>query len=271
MRALKLFSVFHLFTQCLAEDVPSYSNFETTLDDMKKMTYDLGYGRETFEAYVQPNITTFSQNEYENEMVMHHTGHAVRFMNMSNKLVLLYWQGNGNTVAMGRLQPFGVSGTASFPGHHFFLAEENYVEGSDQGILKHFFVDSSGNMELNYFYDPYFVPGDEKATEMNLMKLNFKDLEKYNIINRNKKFNEEYKKVTGREYLAMYPRQKSNFFMWPADYFGQEHWFTTKETHFQKVPKEDVKRINVKGIKRVLKDDEVSAGLIFVLNRCFSF
>jgi prolyl 4-hydroxylase len=44
--------------------------------------------------------------------------------------------------------------------------------------------------------------------------------------------------------------------MWPADYFGQVHWVTTKETQFKTVPKNEIKMIQETGLARVLKDDE---------------
>lgn len=44
--------------------------------------------------------------------------------------------------------------------------------------------------------------------------------------------------------------------MWPAEYFGQEHWITTKETHFTSVPPEEkLNKITLYGKKRILRDD----------------
>ena len=230
---------------------------------MQQITFDLGFGKEVFEAYVQPNITTFSQGDYDAQTKPYHNGHAVKFFNMSPKPVLFYWDGgNGRLVRMGVTQPFGVSGTASFPGHRFFFARQGFVEGSGTGILKHFLVDEKGAMTTNYYYDPYTVEGDEKASDDNLMSLPLKDLERYNIMKRTMKFDIEYRKVTGRNYLSMYPRKKTNYFMWPADYFGQEHWFTTRETHFKSIPPMDkIERIKEQGEKRILKDSDVSKSL----------
>jgi prolyl 4-hydroxylase len=235
---------------------PRYSTDGTVLDYLQEMKYDLGYGEETFEAYVQPNITTMSQGTHDQEQTMDHNGHAVKFFNMSPQTVVLYWDGGrGREVNMGRCQPFGVSGTASFPGHQFFFALEDYVKGGSK--LVRFHIDQDGLMSTNYYYDPFTVEGDDQATEENLMRITYDDLEQYNIMKRNKQFNEHYKKVTGRNYLSMYPRQKSKYFMWPADYFGQEHWFTSRETHFETIPPpEDIEKIVKKGKARVLKEDE---------------
>lgn len=265
MKVLQLIFSFYLLNQACA--TPSYSTDSSELQEMQKMTFDIGYGRETFDAYVQPNITTFSRGELDHVQKMKHNGHAVKFFNMSPNIVKFYWDGgNGRLVHMGSTKPFSISGTASFPGHKFFFAKQNYNEGSNAGILKRFVVDGDGNMSTSYYYDPFTVPGNEEATNANLMTLTLEELEKFNIMKRNRLFNEHYKKLTGRDYLSMYPRQKPKYFMWPADYFGQQHWFTTKETHFKSIPPaKKVQKITKIGAERVLKEDEVSAFLISLL------
>ena len=70
-------------------------------------------------------------------------------------------------------------------------------------------------------------------------------------------FNDQYLATTGRSYLANYLRQPPIHFMWPADYFGQEHWVTSRETHFVEMPpKEKLERIRTWGKKRRLEDDK---------------
>jgi prolyl 4-hydroxylase len=46
-------------------------------------------------------------------------------------------------------------------------------------------------------------------------------------------FDKWYRAFTGRSYLAMFPRRQPMHFMWPAQYFQQQHWVSTRETHFQ--------------------------------------
>jgi hypothetical protein len=286
MRALKLCLFFQLMSQSLC--APSYSTDKSEIDEFQLMTFDLGFGKETFNAYVQPNVTTFSRGSLNEATKMNHNGHAVKFFNISPKALKYFWDGGvEHIVFMGTIQPFGVLGTASFPGHQFFFADETYVEGSKNGngIVRRFTVDGGGDMVTNYYYDPFTIQEDEEATDRNLMQLSLEELEKYNIMKRNMKFRYEiyiefahilplyhtshlsmtyckskhYKDATGREYLAMYPRQKPRYFMWPADYYGQEHWFTTKETHFKSIPPADeVKKIANRGKERVLLEDEVS-------------
>lgn len=145
----------------------------------------------------------------------------------------------------------------------FFFSREDYVVGSSDGILKHFYVDGSGEMTTTYYYDPLTVEGNEEATNMNLMTLTLSELERYNIAKRNRLFNEHYKKATGRDYISMFPRKKPRYFMWPADFFGQEHWVTTKETHFEtNPPQNEIAEINMSREKRVLAENEVSSELL---------
>lgn len=56
----------------------------------------------------------------------------------------------------------------------------------------------------------------------------------------------------------MYPRNAPSHKLWRADFFGQEHWVTTRETHFVEMPnEEELSPIDPKmGRKRVLRDDE---------------
>ena len=149
------------------------------------------------------------------------------------------------------LEPFGAGGTASFPGHLFYLTPEE----DDQNILIRFTV---GNAPDNvYVYDPYHVEGNEKETEANLAALGASDREKYMAMRRTFLFSQEYKKVTGRSYLANYPRERPPHYMWRADYFDQIHWVTTRETHFTKLPPKNLlQQINIHGKKRKLENKE---------------
>jgi len=260
---MKMISTIFFFVQllCFTQSHPVYSSSDgTDLESFQEITFDLGHGPESFQAYVQPNITTFSRGEQEDAKQMKFRGHAAKFFNMGPKPVSLYWVGSdGSEVKMNMFKPFDAGGTASFPGHQFFFAHENYKEGSGKGVLKRFYINGGRSMTTNYYYDPIIVPDNLELTQKNMMKLSFVELEKYNIMARTRNFNDEYKKITGRDYLSMYPREKPKYFMWPADFFGQEHWVTTKEKHFRDIPSSDsrlLKKIKSVGSKRALKDDE---------------
>ena len=156
---------------------------------------------------------------------------------------------------MGTCKPFHSVGTASFPRHRFFFGPEDYE--TSKVVLQHFTIDGNGKTN-HYYYDPITVENDKAQTDKNLSMLTLPQLEKYNKMLRNKKFGEEYLKFTGREYMTMYPRPKPKHYMWPADYLGQVHWITTKETEFTSLPpKKKLKRIKQIGRDRVLAEDEV--------------
>ena len=156
---------------------------------------------------------------------------------------------------IAKIRPFHTSGTASFPGHNFIIVPEDYNFKTNNVILQHYSVDANGRAN-NFFYDPMQVEGDDEATRANMVQLTLDELSKYETMRRNKLFNQKYLATTGRDYLAMYPRKKPSHFMWRADYFGQTHWVTTKETHFTEVPEDKVKKIKTYGTSRILKEED---------------
>lgn len=144
----------------------------------------------------------------------------------------LYWESSpgGERHEMRHHNPFSPSGTATFPGHRFlFCGLKNPNDVRKLMIVG----DYPDNI---YYYDPYHVEGDPEQTEKNLAVLNNEEREKYNQWRKTLSFHEQYLNVTGRSYLANYLRAPPMHHMWPAEYFGQEHWVTTRETHFQQVP-----------------------------------
>jgi hypothetical protein len=148
-------------------------------------------------------------------------------------------------------KPFAASGTSTFPGHRFQFTA---IDDPDT-VLQQFFVKEYP--ENIYVYDPYYVPFDARQTEINLQVLNKEERAKYNKWRQTLLFNEQYKNVTGRSYLANYLRAPPMHYMWRADYFGQMHWVTTKETHFVELPPADVlDEIEVISPDRILLEDQ---------------
>jgi prolyl 4-hydroxylase len=145
--------------------------------------------------------------------------------------------------------PFSASGTATFPGHRFFFAPED----DPDTVLHLFIVDKyPDNIQV---YDPYLVEGDTEQTEANLSVLTPEERSKYDQWRATLSFHEQYKTFTGRSYLANYLRKPPSHHMWRADYFGQEHWATTRETHFVKEPPADaLEPILAAGKQRSLKE-----------------
>jgi prolyl 4-hydroxylase len=223
---------------------------------LKELIYDVGDGPQTFLAYVQPDIASFYQGNppASTKVTPMFNGLAGKFINMSNQRLMLYWESHpgGPVSPMRNFGPFSTGGTATFPTHRFFFAPEGGDPRTDR-IIEFVMGEYPENL---YVYDPYRVEGDDVATEENLKKeLTPKERKLYDLWHKTLLFNEQYFNFTGRTYLTAYLRDPPKHFMWPADYFGQEHWVTTRETHFEELPPlEEIEPILIKGENRILTD-----------------
>lgn len=140
----------------------------------------------------------------------------------------LFERGEGSVARI--LGPFEARGTGTFASHKFVFASH------DEPTVALAKFEATGAPNNLMPYDPYHVDGNEEQTRQNLAQLSENERQMYHKWRKTIRFNEEYKKVTGRAYLSAYPRASPSHFMWPADYFGQEHWVTTRETHFDALP-----------------------------------
>lgn len=224
---------------------------------LQELEYDLGEGKQKMMVYVQPDVTSFYKDETapsKTQVTPKHNGLAGLFINMSNQHLRLYWEPykGGAASLIERFAPFSTGGTATFPGHLFYFTPEE----DQSNILYRFTVSEYPNNV--YRYDPYLVEGDPKQTEKNLQdELDSEELKVYQKMDRTRRFGEIYKEKTGRSYLVNYPRNPPRHFLWRADYFGQTHWVTTKETHFNVLPpKIRLPRITAQGKARILPDDK---------------
>lgn len=220
---------------------------------LERIEYDIGYGPEVFDAYVQPDVATFYMQPPGTTKAVKpkFDGLAGKFVNMSPEPLRLYWDpGNGKAGSViGSCDPFEACGTATFPSHQFYFS---HADSPDEKVAR--FVVEAGKSA--YYYDPYDVPGDDRLTLRNLQSLSFDDYQRYEKHARSRAFGDAYKERTGREYLAMYARDKPMNFMWHADFIGQEHWATTRETHFVDLPPEEkLGKITAYGKSRILADD----------------
>lgn len=218
------------------------------------MKFDIGYGPQELQAYIQPDVSTFYQLPVGSRTptTPKHNGWAAKFVNMSNKRLRLFWDPkNGRPGSLiANLEPFNSGGTASFPGHAFYVTPME----DESKVLQRWSVTPP---QAVYFYDPITVPGDEEATQQNLDRLTHDEFEKYQRHVDNREFSKQYFEFTGREYLAFYPRNAPTHKMWRADYFGQEHWVTTKETHFIEMPEEhELGSIVKKGSERLVGEND---------------
>jgi len=216
--------------------------------------FDLGFGPEWFDFYVPPDVSQCYREEAGSKVARKpkFNGMSGKFINMSPHAVKWYWDpGRGEPgILMAICPPFEAVGTATFPSHRFYFADD---EDPDK-ILKRFTVVEGQSV---MYYDPFVVEGDEKATRRNLESLTLDEYEKYEKRARTMRFNEIYRETTGRDYLPIYPRNKLTHFLWPADYYGQQHWATTKETHFVDIPPDTkAKKITAQGEERILAESE---------------
>jgi hypothetical protein len=241
----------------LAEEQTCSWNKDEPDPALKEMTYDVGDGEKTFMAYVEPDVTTFYQGTTppaSTKVVPKFNGLSGKFINMSNKSIRLYWEPHegGQPSLMRYYKPFSSGGTASFAGHRFFFTPDD-----DPKTRLDSFIVSEYPANI-YVYNPYKVDGDPKQTEANLAKaLSKAERKNYKQWTTTLSFHEQYLNFTGRSYLANYLRAPPSHHMWRADYFGQEHWVTTKETHFVTVPpQDDLDPITARGKKRILKEDD---------------
>uniref|UniRef100_A0A7S2L3K0 Fe2OG dioxygenase domain-containing protein n=1 Tax=Leptocylindrus danicus TaxID=163516 RepID=A0A7S2L3K0_9STRA len=146
------------------------------------------------------------------------TGFAGKFINLSPKPVLFFWDGN-EPILMDRILPYEAVGTSTFPGHQFFFTPEY----DRQTAVARFFITADTKVMV---YDP----------KPDLETLSAEHREKYLAQLANLDYAREYLVITKRQWLAMFPRPPPKHFMWNADYFFQEHSVETRETHFLKMP-----------------------------------
>jgi prolyl 4-hydroxylase len=190
-----------------------------------------------FKAYVRPDISAFYQEKPGRKPSAHRfNGQAGKFINMTPERFNLYWDsGRGHGHFTGSVNGWEATGTATFPTHKFFYGK---TPDPNQALCS-FEVKEGTSV---YFCDPYGddhgEPGRASVQERrNLNDLSSRDRDfwrkhKYNI-----EFGEDYKAFTnGVEWLGMYGRDPPRHKIWAADYFGQEHHVTTKETQFIEQP-----------------------------------
>jgi len=238
---------------------------ESRDQSLVKMKYDIGDGKKTFWAYVTPNVSSFYQQDPPASRKVNpmYGGQAAKFINLSNKPISVYWeprQGDfdvGKAVEIRSLPPFSAKGTSTFPTHSFVYATTDDGMAVKRFVVKHVDNTADDAEENLYPYDPYHDPSDPKITKETVAReLSQQDQEMYWTWRKTLLFDKEYRKVTGRTYLATYLRPPPIHFMWPADYFHQQHWVTTRESHFISSPG-DMARTTV-NLKRYQEEEPIA-------------
>ena len=209
--------------------------------NLKAMTVNLGDGTSgkdseltTFYAYVSPDIATFYNKTAGSVRAVEPSfrGQFGKFINLSNKKIQVYWQPtsgkNRQATYISDVAPFGGAGTATYPGHVFLVVDPTTQKVDPANALETWTMKKGHTL---YAYDPY--GSLEEASKV----LAEPELELYRLQWNNLAFNSVYKRCTNREWLALYGRKhRPRLPMWPADYFGQTHTFTTKESRFKNIP-----------------------------------
>ncbi|KAG7364766.1 2(OG)-Fe(II) oxygenase superfamily protein [Nitzschia inconspicua] len=209
-----------------------------------------------FKAYKRADISSFYNEPPGSrvEATPSFQGQAAKFQNMSPERLDLIWDAgsgaaNGNHICS--TGPFESCGTSSFATHVFYFVRPKTMEVvcTFQVVKEH----------STYYCDPFVANDaeDESAGELNeplrsIATLSYAERKLYEAAQFNRDFAPVYKNFTGgNEWLGQFPTQKPQHFMWRADYFGQEHHVSTKETHFVQLPPQDrLKRLSIVEMKR---------------------
>ena len=219
------------------DEVSSLSSFSNDVDpNLKTMTFKLPgeSGERSHQVYVQPDVSTFYNEppgtSDRQPLKMRFNGQAGKFINLSPTYLTLYWDDGRTGVHISDMPPFQAVGTATFPVHTFFLAPKS----NPDDIVHRIHIQPDTSL---YVYDGIEL-GHYKLEDLNAQELELYKLQKNNLA-----FAEAYRSFTGRDWLSLYPdRHKPMYKMWNADYFGQQHWVTTRENHYVIEPPEDVLR-----------------------------
>ncbi len=91
MRSLSILLVSQIIGGAVSEIGPIYSVGDEKDPNLKEMSFDIGFGTEYFEAFMEPDIQTISNGKHDQVKTPEFTGHAVKFFNMSPNEVELFW------------------------------------------------------------------------------------------------------------------------------------------------------------------------------------
>ena len=183
--------------------------------------HELNQGLAVLKQGLDDNNNNNNSNGNFKPAELSYKGFTAKFTNLSPNQVHLYWDSRTKAKFVAQIQPFESFTTVTFPGNSFHVtpaynsedALQRWTITYDESVL---------------FYDPYSEGSDESG----LMQLSAIQREKYNMHQLNRIYGREYLAVTKRAWFMMFPRPMQMHFMWNADYFGQTHVVSTKQTHF---------------------------------------
>ena len=91
MRLFSILLVSQIIGGAVSEIGPIYSVGDEKDPNLKEMSFDIGFGTEYFDAFMEPDIQTISNGKHDQVKKPDFHGHAVKFFNMSPNTVELYW------------------------------------------------------------------------------------------------------------------------------------------------------------------------------------
>jgi prolyl 4-hydroxylase len=168
-------------------------------------------------VYQTPSIQQITKNASKEAASLSFTGFGAKFVNLSPKPKLLFWDGRrGDKKLVAEIAPMEAVGTATTPGQAFSISP---VYDSSLALQRWVLTAD----------DPIVVYEDDKMDLSNLspeMRLKF-DMHKLNL-----GFARDYLIKTKRVWLSHFPRPSPAHFMWGANYIGETHAVTSYEPYF---------------------------------------
>lgn len=170
---------------------------------------------------VVPRKTISRRRQQQRQPPLSFTGFAAKFVNLSPKPVLLYWDGKGghenSRKLVGEIAPFEAIGTATNPGHGFHVTP-TYDSST---VLQRWVVTADTAL---VYYEPHtyeelhgiLLSGNDRPVD-------YAKWAKYQSHLVNQAFARDYLVASQRIWLAHFPRPFPMQFMHAADYIGQEH------------------------------------------------
>jgi prolyl 4-hydroxylase len=225
---------------------------------LQEMTFDIGSGTEVAWVHVRPHVSSFYRDADADEDTSSrrivspaYKGQVCSFINLSDKEVVLFLEkkkGAPSKVSKP-LDPMSGKGMSVVEGQTLYFAD------TVGRLMKRFpITSSSGSLHV---YDPYHVEGYPEVTDSYVSMLTQEEQSLYKQWRATIEFARYYTKATGRAFLSHYDRPSPKHSMWRADYFGQEHWVTTRELHFDRLPPaQHLQALPRLGRRRQLTDDD---------------
>ena len=111
-----------------------------------------------------------------------------------------------------------------------------------------------------YVYDPYsaieFATDTPNESQI-MLSLSLQQRIHYQTFKKALDFHHHYRQFTGRTYFPSTIRQGVSHHMWDADYFGQQHTISTRETHLVTAPPQHaLEPIFESGRSRILSNNQ---------------